>query len=632
MCGISGALAPDPRADVSGIAERLSAALAHRGPDGVGLHLARGRSVALAHRRLSIVDVACGAQPMTGEDGRVWVTYNGEIYNHSVLRQQLEALGHTFRTRADTEVLVHGWEEWGPNLLQRLNGIFAFALLDERDAAAPVLWLARDAVGVKPLYVGVSGGIWWFTSELAAAREADLLDETLRPEAFDEFLVYRFVPSPGTFYPNAWKLPPGALCRLDLNALPAKPSFDMVGTAVAPSATPRSRGEWEDALRDGLRTAVERQLMSDVPVGSLLSGGVDSTVVTRFMRDALPEPPMTFGIGFAGEPGGGELANARRAAQALAVPLTEVSVRDDEYQAAWPVHAGRLGEPIANSGVLLVGMLCAEVRKTHKVVLSGQGADEPLGGYPRHAGERYYSLARRLGPLLRRLPEGLASSDRVRRVQRLAAEREEARRFAEILAVFSPKEAVALTRHRIEPDQLVDPVRRALPPDHDGDSLNRLLRADARLSLADDLLTVADHMSMAESVELRVPFLDLEYFALLERMPSRYKVSPVGGRKWLYRRAVAGLLPDAVRRDLTGVRSRLGRKLGFATPIDRWFRDWLHGGAEAYLLGPSARSTAFLQADTVRELLTAVRDRGAPRTRQLLALYVLEAWLRGAMK
>lgn len=631
MCGIAGVIARDAARDVTGMLERLSAAVAHRGPDGTGVHFERGRSLGLAHRRLSIVDLACGHQPMSNEDGRVWVSYNGEIYNHREVRRELEQRGHVFRTAADTEVLVHGWEEWGPELLERLNGIFAFALFDGRNGAGE-LWLARDPIGVKPLYVGQSRGLWWFASELSAAREAGLVGDELRPAAFDEFLVYRFVPSPGTFYPNAWKLPPSTVCRFSLADLPATmPVFRRYETKVAPAVTPVTEGEWEEALRDGLRAAVERQLMADVAVGSLLSGGVDSTVVTRFMRDALPEPPAAFGIGFASEPGGGELEHARRAAAALGVPLTEVRVEDAAYRARWPAHAARLGEPIANSGVLLVGLLCAEVRKTHKVVLSGQGADEPLGGYPRHAGERYYPLARFLAPLLRRIPERLASSDRVRRVARLAAEPEEARRFTEILAVFSPREALALTGHAVDSDELTEPVRRALPANHAGDSLNRLLTADARLSLADDLLIVADHMSMAESVELRVPFLDLEYFALLERMPGRYKVSALGERKWLYRRAVAPVLPESIRSELTGLRARTGRKLGFATPIDRWFSEWLQGDAETWLTGPEARAMDYLSRDGVRSLIRDVRDRGAPRTRQLLALYVLEAWLRGSI-
>ncbi|HEX6645516.1 MAG TPA: asparagine synthase (glutamine-hydrolyzing) [Gemmatimonadales bacterium] len=629
MCGIAGIAAPDRSRDVTRVLERLTGALEHRGPDASGFRFERERSVGLGHRRLSIVDLACGAQPMTGEDERVWVSYNGEIYNHREVRRELESLGHSFRTNADTEVLVHGWEEWGPGVLERLNGIFALAVYDGR-AGDGELWLARDPIGVKPLYVGVTDGLWWFSSELGAARAAGLLGEAYRREAFDEFLVYRFVPSPGTFYPNAWKLPPSTFCRVPLGGPAAgPPEFRSYTTALGPAQLPRTTGEWEEALRDGLRDAVSRQLMADVPVGSLLSGGVDSTVVTRLMRDALPEPPATFGIGFVEEPGEGELAPARRAAAALEVPFTGVRVREAEYLARWPAQIARMGEPIANSGVLLVGMLCAEVRKTHKVVLTGQGADEPLGGYPRHAGERFYPLARRLAPVLRHLPERVASSDRVRRMARLAAEDDEARRFTEILAVFSPREAVALTSHAIDPDALAEPVRRALPQGDHADSLNRLLAADARLSLADDLLIVADHMSMAESVELRVPFLDLEYFGLISRMPGRFKVSALGERKWLYRRAVAPLLPGELRSELTGLRARTGRKLGFATPIDRWFAEWLRGDAEAWLTGPSARIMDHLSRAGVRALIADVRDHGAPRSRQLLALHVLESWLRG---
>src|SRR5439155_14996782 len=229
---------------------------------------------------------------------------------------------------------------------------------------------------------------------------------------------------------------------------------------------------------------------------------------------------------------------------------------------SWPAQIASLGEPIANSGVLLVGLLSQLVSRTHKVVLSGQGADEPLGGYPRHAAERFATAAGVLRPLLGLLPEGLLSSDRMARMQRVGGAREEGRRFTETLAVFGPAEAVALTGHALDPDALAEPVRRWLTVGDGADSLNRLLYADARLSLADDLLIVADHMSMGSSVELRVPFLDLELLALIERMPSAYKISRFGERKWLYREAVADLLLVAVRSHLTGLRARTGRKLG----------------------------------------------------------------------
>src|SRR5437870_3877017 len=335
MCGIAGALARSADQDVTSLVTRLTAILKHRGPDGSGFHYTRNRSLGLGHRRLSIVDVEGGAQPMPNEDARVWVVFNGELYNHLDVRQELEARGHVFRTRADTEVLVHGWEEWGAGLLERLNGIYAFALLDQR-RETPALFLARDPVGVKPLYVGSTDGKWWFTSELAAARECGLLSTDLRSEAFDEYLVYRFVPSPGTFYRNAWKVPPGHFLSVSLNEVPRRPTFQPFSTRFAPASLPATRGGWEEALRAGLTTAIRRQLMSDVPIASLLSGGVDSTVITRVMHDALPEPPRAFAVGFSDSPGLDELAAARRAAGVLGVPITEVGITEEEYLAEWP--------------------------------------------------------------------------------------------------------------------------------------------------------------------------------------------------------------------------------------------------------------------------------------------------------
>ena len=632
MCGIAGVFAADSRRDVTSIVERLTAAQAHRGPDGTGYQFFAGRSGAFGHRRLSIVDLQGGAQPMSNEAGDVWVVFNGELYNHLTLRTELEGLGHRFRSHCDVEAVIHGWEEWGRGVLEKMNGMYAFALFDGRDSGNPNVWLARDPAGVKPLYLGVTDGLWWFASELAAARACGLLDERLRPEAFDEYLVYRFVPSPGTFYHAAWKVPPSHVCRLPALGTTVGPTFIQFNPRFEISAVPKSRGEWEEAVRYGLTAAVRRQLMADVPLGVLLSGGVDSTVVTRIACEGSKDQPQAFAVGFSDTPNGGELAAARNAAAALRMPLTELSVTSQAFVDAWPGQVGALSEPIANSGVLLVGLLCGKVRESRKVALTGQGADEPLGGYARHAAERWFPLARRVTPFLRFIPERIATSDRVLRLRRVAAETDEAGRFAEILAVFSPRDAVHLTRHALDPGALVDPVRRWLPSIDGPDSLNRLLKVDSRLSLADDLLLVADHMSMACSVELRVPFLDLELLPLLERMPSRYKVSVAGERKWLYRRAVKELVPPSVRSSLVGWRSRTGRKFGFSTPLDSWFARWLQLDAETYLLGREARSAAFLNPASMRSLLVGARDRGLPRARQLLSLYVLETWLRSALQ
>jgi len=644
MCGIAGLWNSD---GVEAPVQRslcLLEALAHRGPDGQGImaravggELRSMRSAneldqgiqwetVLLHRRLSIVDVAAGAQPMANEDGRVWIVFNGEVYNHLDLRRELENRGHRFRTRADTEVVIHGWEEWGPGVLERLNGIYALAILDAR--GEPELWLARDPVGAKPLFVGRQDGDWWFASELAAARQAGLVDDVLHEEALAEFLVYRFIPSPGTPFRHAWKVPPGHSCHITGGR--DSPRFLGFNPKFAPSHVPRTLGEWEEALRGSIAAAVGRQLMSDVPVGSLLSGGVDSTVVTGFMCQRLPDRPRAFAIGFRGDRQG-ELTDARNSARSLGVPLTEVSVSEAEYLAAWPTQIADLAEPIANSSTLFVNLLCRSVRATHKVVLSGQGADEPLGGYPRHAAERLAGLNRWLSSVWPLIPEGFLSSDRIARLKRIARARSEGRRFAETLAVFGPAEACGMTRHHVDVEALIAPVERWLDRVDADDSLNRLLAVDRRLSLADDLLIVADHMSMASSVELRVPFLDLEFLALVERMPSRTKVSVWGGRKWLYRRAVRDLLPPATRKSLTGASARFGRKLGFTTPLDAWFKRWCQTEGEEYLLGRKSLLPEFLHAEAVHGLVRDVRERGKSRARQLMSLYVLETWLRHAL-
>ncbi|HXQ28641.1 MAG TPA: asparagine synthase (glutamine-hydrolyzing) [Gemmatimonadales bacterium] len=623
MCGIAGAIGTDG-ADVTAVLERLTGALRHRGPDGEGFHYVRGRAAGLGHRRLAIVDLVTGAQPMTNESETVWVTYNGEIYNQLELRQDLVALGHRFRTTSDTEVLVHGFEAWGPGLFGRLNGIFAFGLLDARTDPGQ-LWLVRDPVGAKPLYLGYRGGTWWFASELGAARTSGLVDTGLRPEAIPEFLVYRFIPSPGTPFRHAWKVPPGHSCVLSLSGPPAEPTFARYDTRFAPAVVPNTEGEWAEALRAELVRAVRRQLMSDVPLGTLLSGGVDSTIVTGVMRDALAEPPQAFAIGFADHDGPQELGPAREAARALSVPLTEVEVGAGPYVESWLNQVAALGEPIADTSSGLVAVLCREVHATRKVVLTGQGADEPLGGYPRHAAERWYPWARHLRRILPSVPARFAASDRVARLARVAAEPDPARRYTEILAVFSPAQAAELTGQRGAVDLCVAPMTRAIG-DPDTDSVNRLLRADAHLSLADDLLTVADHTSMASSVELRVPFLDLQLLALIERMPSRYKVSRLGERKWLYRKAVRPLLAPALRRKLLGWRARTGRKLGFATPLERWASTWV-GHADRFLLGKDGRLGSYVRPDLLTRYLEGGR-RGAPQSRQLAVLFVLESWLR----
>ena len=603
-------------------------ALAHRGPDGEGFwragpngsgpcsadDLTRPASLVLGHRRLSIVDVDGGAQPMANEDKSVWVGFNGEIYNQLELRHKLERAGHRFRTRADTEVLVHGWEEWRDGLFGQLNGIFAFVLVDERTRE---VILVRDPLGVKPLYVGTRGKATWWSSELGAARGAGLAAEDLSPAGLKLYLMFGFVPSPQTVFARVSKVPPGHFARFTAEDAGEMLDFHRYVSSIASSAQPTSTGEWQEALISVLDTAVNRQLMSDVPVASLLSGGVDSTLVTRMMARHLPYPPQTFGIGFQSDGEASEAVAARLAARELRVPHDDLLIGDDDYITAWPAALRRVGEPIANSGALLVHLLCEQVGRTHKVVLTGQGADEPFGGYPRHMAERLHRIGRHARLISRGVAGALLGGESADRLNRVLAAPDRVERYVQILSVLPTNTVDALVPYGAGADEL---ARAAVERwvDGDADTLNELLRVDTRMSLADNLLIVADHLSMSSSVELRVPFLDLELVELVERMPSRYKVSLLGNRKWLYRHAAVRELPPAIRRRLSGPTVRLRRKRGFSTPLTAWFESER---------GPLASETSWLEPLSRLDGLAVagVRD-DVHFARQRMALFALATW------
>ncbi len=639
MCGIAGMVAREPVRGIGSATLRLTRALGHRGPDGEGFwhdtagdrlcasdELERPARIVLGHRRLSIVDVEGGHQPMSNERSTVWVSFNGEIYNQIELRRDLERAGHRFRTRCDTEVLVHGWEEWREGLFGRLNGIFAFALVDTKTQEVV---LARDPVGVKPLFIGTSNGCTWWSSELAAASAAGVVAESISHDALKLFFTFRFIPSPWTIYDNAWKLPPGHFTIVTPTQAGAPPQLRPFSSAVSSSAMPTRACEWREAMMVELEAAVDRQLMADVPVGCLLSGGVDSSLVTQTMARQLSYPPVTFGIGFPAQGAANEAIAAQRAADELGVPHRSVAVDEGEYVRGWPATLKEIGEPLANAGALLVSLLCREVTKTHKVVLSGQGADEPLGGYPRHAIERLHKVGRAAPSVSEAAIRLLRGGENGRRLGRALNARDRLDRYVEIFSVLpaervdelvidSEPSARELARHAISRWTAVDPP---------ADGLNELLGIDVRMSLADDLLLVADHFSMRESVELRVPFLDLQFVELVERMPSRYKVSRLGERKWLYRQGARRSLPRAMGRRLCGLRSRLGTKSGFDVPLGAWFES-----DSGLLIDHDAWLAPLREFEPLsRDALAKVVEPGASTfARERSALFSLSNWLPNA--
>jgi asparagine synthase (glutamine-hydrolysing) len=513
-------------------------------------------------------------------------------------------------------------------LLPRLNGIFALALADTRRR---VTLLARDPAGVKPLYIGIDGDSTWWASELGAARRAGLASSEVSRDALKLFVLFRYVPAPDAILDRAWKIPPGHFVVLDSGTAGQTPKFRSFQTTIRSSAEPRGEEEWRTALIGTLEDAVARQLMSDVPVGSLLSGGVDSSLITLLMDRHLPYHPQAFGIGFRSHGARSESIAGACAAQMLGVPYTSTEVEDAEYLAAWPAAFASTSEPVGNSGGLLVHLLCRAVGRTHKVVLSGQGADEPLGGYPRHMAERLHRLGRRAPGVSAWIAERLLGSGAGERLGRVLHASNRIDRYLEILALSKPELADRWVPGGTPARELGRAaLARWVPDVESGDPLNDLLRVDARLSLADDLLNIADHHSMRASVELRVPFLDLEFLDLAERMPSRYKVSSVGERKWLYRQAAARTLPPDLSKPLQGLRARLGRKVGFTTPLERWFvGDQAPLGGTRRWMEPLVQRGLFSQS-AVSTFVTEAERQPGKRQRELLAFYALSRWMETA--
>jgi asparagine synthase (glutamine-hydrolysing) len=561
---------------------------------------------------------------MANEDGTVWVVFNGEIYNHLELRRELESHGHRYHSRCDTETIIHGWEEWGEGLFGRLNGIFAFAIADLRRRE---LVLARDPVGVKPLYIGVANGSTWFASELGAAGAAGLVADELLPEALKLFLTFRFIPSPHTIAPNAWKVPPGHFVRLRVADAGREPRFLPYESRIRSTAAPANRAEWREALFSELEAAVERQLMADVPIAALLSGGVDSSLVTQMMAAHLPYSPKAFGIGIRSEGEANETAAGALAAAELRVPFHGSVVDDADFIEQWPSLVGEFGEPIADSTSLMIRLICREVGESHKVALCGQGADEPLGGYPRHMTERLYRFGRLWPSLSRAVTRRAFGGESAARLDRALSAPDPRDRYVQIFSVLSPHEVDALVpaAGAGAAELARTAMERWLSPDGDGDAVNELLRVDVRLSLADDLLLVADHCAMRSSVELRVPFLDLAFLELVERMPSRFKISPLGERKWLYRQGAARRLPPELARRLCPPTKRFERKRGFSQPLTEWFDTQSGLLADHRRWAQALETLPELSAEGVRTALGTVGAPGLSRRRSVL--YALAQWL-----
>jgi asparagine synthase (glutamine-hydrolysing) len=589
MCGI-GALLDPAGASNQDAAQRMVEALRHRGPDGEGVR--RAGPLTLAHTRLAIIDVAGGDQPLDSEDGAVTVIANAEIYNHRTLRTKLEQRGHRFATGSDCEAIVHAYEESGPECVRQLNGIFAFVLWDERRKR---LVAARDEFGVKPLYWWSDGTRVAIASEVAALLEAGLVKPEVDGTALDHYLACRFVPAPRTLFKGVSKLPAASMLIVEENGAPRVETWrESPGTPHRDLTDDDVAGQLAERFAD----AVERQMMSDVPYGAFLSGGVDSAAVVAAMALRSPRPPTTFTIGF---PGAGAVFDERGAAAESARLIgTEhhaTATAETDFLTELATAVPRLEEPCGIPSAPALGQLSRFAAGRVKVVLAGQGADEPHGGYGRH------QAAALLGRL-RHAPAALASpaaalaravprAARARRAAHMLGGGNEVERLLRLVEITDAPMRKALLgerrRQQAESERLA--LARDVLADVEGrDLLDQALYLDTRMFLPDGILICNDKMSMAASLELRVPFLDVELMRFVERIPARMRVRPRAGKR-IHRMAMERILPP-------GIAER--PKHGFATPYDEWLRASLGeeverrystGGPMAELIRPEAVST-----------------------------------------
>jgi asparagine synthase (glutamine-hydrolysing) len=626
MCGIGAILDPAGTAGPDG-AQRIVDALRHRGPDGDAIR--RIGPVALAHTRLAIIDVKGGDQPLDSEDGQITAIVNGEIYNHLELRDALGRRGHHFATRSDSEVVVHAYEEHGLDCVRHLNGIFAFALWD---APGRRLVAARDQFGVKPLYWWSDGTRVALASEIGALLAAGFASPEVDRVALDHYLACRFVPSPRTLFEGINKLPPASTLVAQEGARPR-----VQGWREPPGA--RFDGLAEDELAAQLAErfadAVERQMMSDVPYGAFLSGGVDSAAVVAAMARSAPEPPSTFTIGFPGH--GAALDEREYAAESARLIGTEhrdTAMRETDFLAELARCIPRLEEPCGIPSAPALLQLSRFAAERVKVVLAGQGADEPHGGYGRHQAAALLRHAR-LVPAAAAAPaaalaRALPRAARARRAAHLLGGRGDGERLLRLVEITDEPVRAALLRsggagrdgsgraqgrgERAEAERLAT-ARDVLGDVAGRDLLEQALYLDTRMFLPDGILLCNDKMSMAASLELRVPFLDLELMRFVERVPARMRVRPRAGKR-LHRMAMELLLPP-------GIAER--PKHGFSSPYDDWLRRSLGEEVERRY-APRSALAEIIEPRAVARLVEEHRRGRANHKNILYCLLELSEW------
>jgi asparagine synthase (glutamine-hydrolysing) len=619
MCGIAGFLGHDVRAkaDLS-VVRRFAAALVHRGPDGGGFW-AHG-PMAMAHRRLSIIDLSpAGLQPMTNEDGSVAILVNGEIYNYQELRRDLEAKGHRFRSHSDSEVAVHLYEEVGSRVPELLRGMFALAIYDTRKH---VLLLARDRFGEKPLYYARRPDAFVFASELGALLADPATAAEVSPEALDLYLSLQYIPAPQTIFKNIFKLPAGTLLEISCGGEPRQRPYYRL--KAEPGLAHIDEEEGARRVRLAVEDAVAARLMSDVPLGAFLSGGIDSSIVVACMARVSNRPVKTFSVGFVGTELD-ELPYARRIAERYKTDHHELVVNPDMTE-LMPSIVRHHGEPFGDTSSLPTRYLCEMTRRDVTVALSGDGGDEAFGGYRRYhwaaLGDRLSGAPAPLSWLTQTLLSVLpgAAAHTIRDfARRLVGD--EAARYLGLIYHFSYEQRTALygpgLRETLATDQALEMFRARLVASTARDATSRLCELDSQTYLPDDIFTKVDIASMTHGLEARAPFVDQAVMELGAALPGHLKLRG-GVGKYILKKAFADLMPIEICKR---------KKKGFASPTRGWFAGPLYDYARELLLSPKACARGLFEPTSIEELLRRNRA-GEDHGERLWNLAVLEHWYR----
>jgi len=619
MCGICGQynfgnLAPVQRH----VIEAMTQSLTHRGPDDEGYYFSG--PLGLGFRRLSIIDLGGGHQPMSDREESVWVVFNGEIYNFRELRNELEGHGHIFRTNSDTEVIIHGYKQWGDDVLNRLNGMFGLAIWDERQRR---LLLARDPFGIKLLYYRIDGDCLYFGSEIRAVRAAMADRADIDPTSLNLFLRYRYTPSPYTILKSVHKLAPGTKLTVQDQSYQISRWYRFKPAPFSPTKSP---AEARDELLTHYQQAVDRQLISDVPVGLLLSGGVDSGLLLALMnRSGGPWPTYTVGYGsnFADD----ELADAEETACLLGSKHTAVTITRSLFEETLPKIVGFLEEPIASSSIVPMYFVCERARQDVKVALVGQGPDELFGGYRRHLGVRYGATWAQLPGWMRRPISSaigaLPRNEMLKRGVYSLAIPDRMRRYQHVLSLIPGEQVDALFEDGLlEPnsgDALLESWADMADLMSSTDELGGFQFLEVRSTLPDELLMYADKLSMAHGLELRVPYVDKEIVEYVERLPANLKVRN-GSRKWLHRQVCRAYLPREI---LTRPKRGFGVNV-----VDGWLRDAIGSRMTDTLLDSGSPIYQYLRPAAVRELFEQHISGRHDHHKILFSLVVFTQWLQ----